>query len=160
MIDIYDCEALVKSYRLLDKKCAVVDKFINNYAIYFGPAEYNFGSLDVCNNILDLMERKNQLINLKLIIDHAVKSLNEFDRKLISIKLHYNLTQEEICEVLNVKLRTLYRKADRAMVNLTIALNQSQFNSKLQNILHKEIWITNLSRNVREKKLSFQYANC
>ena len=37
MIDIYETEALIKIYRLLRKKCDAIDKFINNYALYFGP---------------------------------------------------------------------------------------------------------------------------
>ena len=69
MIDIYDSEAIIKIYRLLNKNCEAIDRFINNHALYFGTNSYEFGALDVCNNILDLMSRKNQLKNLKLIVD-------------------------------------------------------------------------------------------
>ena len=79
MIDVYDSETLVKIYRLLKKKCEAIDKFINNHALYFGPCTAEYGSLDVCNNIIELMTRKNQLINLKIIVDSAIKTLSDKD---------------------------------------------------------------------------------
>ena len=77
MIDIYDSEAITKIYRLIEKKCEAIDRFIKNHAYYFGPCTDDYGALDVCNNILDLMERKNKLINLKVVVDSAIKSLSE-----------------------------------------------------------------------------------
>ena len=83
MISVYDSEAIVKVYRLLKKKCEAIDKFINNNALYFGSASDEFGAIDVCNNIIDLMTRKNQLINLKIIVDKAIQSLNEKSKKIL-----------------------------------------------------------------------------
>ena len=80
MIDIYDSETLIKIYGLLSKKCAAIDKFIQNHAFYFGPCTAEYGAADVCNNIIDLMTRKNQLINLKIIIDGAIKKLSDKDK--------------------------------------------------------------------------------
>ena len=106
MIDIYDSEALVKIYRLLKKKCDAIDKFIENHALYFGPYSSDYGSLDVYNNIIELMTRKNQLINLKIILDKAIQTLNDKDKKILLIKINYNLQINEICGILELKERT------------------------------------------------------
>lgn len=156
MIDIYDSEALVKTYRLLRKKCEAIDKFIHNHALYFGPCTADYGSLDVCNNIIELMTRKNQLINLKLIIDSAIKTLSEKDKKILFIKMNYNMQMNEICGVLNLKERTAFRRIERAFENLTEALNNSKYYLKLTKIIDNEDWIKDIKEEVRDRRIAFR----
>ncbi len=155
MIDIYDSEALVKCYRLLNKKCNAIDKFIQNHSLYYGSSAIEYGSLDVFNNILDLMTRKNQLINLKIILDNAINSLSDKDKQIILIKINYRLNINELCELLSLKQRTAFRWIDRAIANLTDALNNSKYLDKLVNIMNKEIWITNLKESVKDRRLAY-----
>ena len=156
MLDIYDSEALVRIYRMLNKKCEAIDKFIQNHAFYFGPCTADYGSLDVCNNIIELMTRKNQLINLKIIIDKAIETLSEKDKKILFVKLHYNLQMNEICEILELKQRTAFRRIERAFENLTEALNSSKYARKLDLIMHEEDWIQDIKEDVRERRLAFR----
>ena len=97
MINIYECEALVKIYSTLEKKCNIIDKFINNHAFYCGPYSDEYSAVDVYNDILDLIERKNKLINIKLMIDNVIKNLSENDKKVLFIKLNYNISMNELC---------------------------------------------------------------
>ena len=156
MIDIYDSETLVKIYRLLRKKCDAIDKFITNHALYFGPCTAEYGALDVCNNIIELMTRKNQLINLKIILDNAIKSLDEKDRKILLIKMNYNLQINEICGVLDLKERTAFRRIEKAFENLAEALNCSKYCKKLEKIIDSEDWICDIKEEVKERRMSFR----
>ena len=156
MIDIYDTEALVKCYRMLSKKCSAIDKFIENHSLYFTTNSLEYSSIDVVNNIIDLMTRKNQLINLKVILDSAINSLDEKDKKVIYIKINYNITMNEFCEFLSLKERTAFRRIDRAYYNLTEALNNSKYIQKLINIIDKEMWINNVKDRVKDRRLSFR----
>jgi len=156
MIDVYDSETLVKIYRLLRKKCDAIDKFIHNHALYFGPCTAEYGSLDVCNNIIELMTRKNQLINLKIIIDKAIKTLNEKDKKILFIKMNYNLQINEICGVLDLKERTAFRRIEKAFENLAEALNNSKYNNKLCQIIDNEEWIKDIKEEIKERRLAFR----
>lgn len=156
MLDIYDSEALVRIYRMLNKKCEAIDKFIQNHAYYFGPCTADYGSLDVCNNIIELMTRKNQLINIKIIIDKAIETLSEKDKKILFIKIHYNLQMNEICGILELKQRTAFRRIERALENLTEALNNSKYSRKLDMIIHNEDWIQDIKHDVRERRLAFR----
>ena len=156
MIDIYDCETIVKIYRLLKKKCEAIDKFITNHALYFGPTTAEYGSLDVCNNIIELMTRKNQLINLKIIIDNAIKTLSEKDKKILFIKMNYNLQMSEICGILELKERTAFRRIEHAFLNLADALNNSKYCDKLIRIMKNEEWIADIKSEVKERRLSFK----
>ena len=156
MIDIYDSEALIKGYRLFSKKCEAVDKFIKNHAFYFGPTTAEYGSLDVINNIIELMTRKNQLINLKIIVDNAIKSLDEKDKQILFVKMHYNLQISEICGILELKERTAFRRIEKAFENLTDALNKSKYREKLERILDGETWLIDIKEEVRERRLAFK----
>ena len=156
MIDIYDCETIVKIYRLLRKKCEAIDKFINNHAFYFGPTTAEYGSLDVCNNIIELMTRKNQLINLKIIVDNAIKKLPEKDKKILFIKMNYNISMNEVCGVLELKQRTAFRRIEHAFLNLADALNNSKYCDKLIKIMKNEEWIADIKEEVKERRMAFK----
>ena len=157
MIDVYDSEALIKIYRLLRKKCEAIDKFIDNHALYFGPCTAEYGALDVCNNIIELMTRKNQLINLKIILDKAIQTLNEKDKKILFIKMFYNLQMNEICGILELKERTAFRRIERAFENLAEALNNSKYYNKLCKILNNEDWILDIRDEIKDRRMSFRY---
>lgn len=160
MIDIYDSEAIIKIYRLLKKKCDAIDKFINNHATYFGSSSSEFGAEDVCNNIIDLMTRKNQLINLKVIVDNAIRSLCEKDKQVLFIKMHYNISMNEICGVLELKERTAFRRIEHAFFRLAEALNNSKYSKKLENILFSEQWITDIRDEIKERRLAYKSVSC
>lgn len=156
MIDVYDSEALVKIYKLIRKKCETIDKFIHNHALYFGPCTSDYGSLDVCNNIIELMTRKNQLINLKIIIDKAINTLSEKDKKILFIKMNYNVQMSDVCGILNLKERTAFRHIERAFENLTDALNNSKYYTKLNRILNNEDWIMEIKEEIKERRMAFR----
>ena len=160
MISIYDSEAIVKIYRLLKKKCEAIDKFINNNALYFGSSTAEFGSIDVCNNIIDLMTRKNQLINLKIIVDSAIRSLCEKDKQILFIKMNYTISMGEICGILELKERTAFRRIEHAFSSLAEALNRSKYIEKLERILTSEQWINDVVDEVREHRLAYKSVSC
>lgn len=155
MITNYDSEAIVKIYRMLSKKCDAIDRFINNHACYFGPCTEEFGASDVCNNIIDLITRKNQLINLKIIVDNAINKLPPKDKKVLLIKMHYSISINEICGILNLKERTAFRRIEQAFENLADALNRSKYAEKLERIINNEEWICAIREDVRDRRLAY-----
>ena len=156
MIDSYDSEAIVKIYRLIVKKCEAIDRFIKNHALYFGPTTSEYDSFDVYNNIIDLMERKNQLINLNIIIDQAIKSLSENDKKILLMKMNYDISMGELCGILNLKERTAFRRIENAYNNFALALNRSKYLSKLEYIINNEEWIVEFREEIKERRKAFK----
>lgn len=156
MIDIYDSETLVRIYRLLRKKCDAIDKFIQNHAFYFGPCTAEYGALDVCNNIIELITRKNQLINLKIIVDNAINKLDEADKKVVFLKMKYNVSMNEFCGILELKQRTAFRRIERAFFNLTEIFNKSKYRDKLLDIMEAEDWIMEIKDEVTQKRLAYK----
>jgi hypothetical protein len=156
MIDVYDSEAIIKIYKLLGKKCDVIDKFVNNQALYFGPCTAEYGAEDVYNNIIELIERKNQLINLKIIIDSALKQLSEEDKKILYLKMNYKLTMAEVCGILDLKERTAFRRIERAYEDLTNALNKSKYINKLTKLINQEQWIVAIREEVKDRRRAYK----
>lgn len=156
MIDIYDAEALIKAYGLIKKKCDAIDKFINNHALYFGSSGAEYGSLDVFNNIIDLMARKNQLINLKIILDTALSRLSDKDKKILFIKINYNIQICEICGILELKERTAFRRIEKAFENLANVINNSKYQQKLEEVISNETWIQDMKLAIKERRLSYR----
>ena len=102
------------------------------------------------------MTRKNQLINLKIILDKAIKTLSEKDKKILFIKINYNLQMNEICGILNLKERTAFRHIEKAFENLADALNNSKYYVKLREILDNEEWILEIKEEVKERRMAFK----
>lgn len=156
MIDIYDSEAIVKIYRLLAKKCDALDKFINNHAVYFSNNVLEGGALDVCNNIIELMTRKNKLINLKIIVDGAINNLSDKDKQIIYTKINYKISMAELCLLLDIKERTAFRRIEHAYEGLTQEINKSKYLHKLENIINQEDWILKIREEVKGRRLAYK----
>ncbi len=156
MIDIFDSETLVKTHRSLYKRCEALDRFINKYGLYFCPTDAEYGAVDLYENIENLMERKNRLINLKIILDSAIKRLNEKDRKVILIKMKYNLSIEELCGVLNLKERTAFRRIEHAYASLAHELNNSKYADRVERTLNSETWLKDIREEIKERRSSYK----
>ena len=96
------------------------------------------------------------MINLKIIIDNAINSLDEKDKKILLIKIHYNIKMDELCEFLSLKERTAFRRIERAYLNLCEALNNSKYLTKLMSIMEKEIWIDDVKNKVKDRRKSYK----
>lgn len=159
MIDNFDSECLVHIYRYLQKKCDLLDAYIKNHAYSFSLNYSEFGAEDVYTNIINLMARKNQLINLKIILDEAIENLDKKDKQIIYLKINYSLNTDELCGILNISARSVFRRIEHAISNLTQQLNNSKHINKLIRIMETEIWIHDLKEEVKLKRNAFRQAS-
>ena len=103
-----------------------------------------------------MITRKNQLINRKIIIDKAIETMPEKDKKILFIKMNYNIQMAEVCGILDLKERTAFRHIEKAFENLTDALNSSKYYSKLNKIINNEEWIQDIKGEIKERRQSFK----
>ena len=89
MLVINDAKVLISAYRYIEKNCNLINEFVYKHATNFGPSPEYCSTYDVTNNIINLIERKNRLINLKLMLDDLVSGLNRTDRLIILSKIKY-----------------------------------------------------------------------
>lgn len=102
------------------------------------------------------MTRKNQLINLKIVVDKAIETLSDRAKKILHLKKNYNLSMAELCGILELKERTGFRWVEKSFEELTEALNKSKYINKLTNILHGEDWLVKIVDDVKERRLAYK----
>ena len=154
MLIINDAKVLISAYRLIERNCDLINEFVYKHAINFGPSPEYCSTYDVTNNIIDLMERKNRLINLKLMIDEIVSSLNPEDKKVISAKMRFNLSIKSLCQVLEIpSMRTAFRRIQTALERFTMHANSSPYKEKLEYLLDNENFIVALRKQQVQQEL-------
>lgn len=154
MLVINDAKVLISAYRLIEKNCDLINEFVYKHAINFGPSPEYCTTYDVTNSIINLMERKNRLINLKLIMDELVSDLNLDDKKIILAKMRFNLSIKSLCEVLNISsMRTAFRRIQTALEHFTMRANNSHYKEKLEYLLENEHWIASMRAEQLEQNI-------
>ena len=154
MLVINDAKILISAYRFIEKNCELINEFVYKHAINFGPSPEYCSTYDVTNNIINLMERKNRLINLKLMIDEIVSNLNKNDKMVILAKMKFDVSIKTMCQMLEISsMRTAFRRIQSALEHFTMRANNSQYKEKLEYLLDNEHWIIALRKEQLEKNV-------
>lgn len=153
MLVVNDIKVLISAYRLIERNCDLINEFVYKHAINFGPSPEYCSTYDVTNKIINLIERKNRLVNLKLIIDELVSQLNPNDKAIILAKMRFDLSIKSMSQVLQMpSMRTTFRRIQTALEHLTIHANNSPYKEKLEYLLDNEHWISSMRREVLQNK--------
>ena len=151
---IDDIKVLISAYRFIERNCDLINEFVYKHAVNFGPSPEYCSTYDVTNNIINLIERKNRLINLKLIMDQIVSELSEEDRMIIVSKMRYNLSMKSFCQVFQMpSVRTAFRRVQQALERFTMRANSSPYKQKLEYLLDNEQWIIAIRRDQMKKEV-------
>ena len=149
---INDAKVLISAYRFIEKNCDLINEFVYKHAVNFGPSPEFCTTYDVTNNIINLMERKNRLINFKLIMDNIVSELNQNDKPIILAKMRFDLSTKSFCQIFQIpSVRTAFRRVQTALEHFTMRLNSSPYKEKLEYLLDNEQWIVTMRRAQMEK---------
>lgn len=133
-------------YRYLPRVTYAFDRIVKTRAYNSGCcSSTNLSFNDVMNvtsTILDLTERKITLINLKLIIERALKNMDTKLAKILIFKFIDGKKSVDIAERLGVCLRTYFRKINTALTSFSKSLARLGYNEqKLFDMLCGEKWI-------------------
>lgn len=147
----------LSSYPYLVKLASSIDRIVERKALYsFHVTSTNFSSnniYDLANKLIELSQRKIVLINLKILVENALKSCSKEDAKLLIAKYIAKKKSNETCELLKIPNRTYFRKVAQAECRFEKALSRLGFPpSRLENYLKDESWIM-------ETKNKFEHAN-
>ncbi len=139
-------KTLLGVYRYLPRVTYAIDKIVKTRAYnssYMSTNNMAFNNvLNVANTILDLTERKISLINLKLIIEKALHSMDRNLARILILKFIDGKKSSDIADMFKMCLRTFFRKVNLALDSFTKALCRMNYTKdKLQNMLKNEKWI-------------------
>ena len=154
MLVINDAKVLISAYRFIEKNCDLINEFVYKHAINFGPSPEYYSTYDVTNSIINLIERKNRLINMKLIIDKLVDELSKNDKLIILSKMRFDLSMQSFCEMFDMpSVRTAFRRVQTALEHFLRKANNSDYKEKLEYLLDNEDWIVALRHEQIKKEV-------
>lgn len=117
---------LLVSYKYLEQLCDTIDRVVKLTA---QSSYFNFGSYfqlndinNVSNKLYKLINKKIDYVNIKVIVDKALKNMPKRRAKYLILKYIQNLQTSEIAEVLNISSRTYFRYLSKCL---------DEFNEKL-----------------------------
>lgn len=139
-------KTLLSSYRYLERVANAIDKIVYTRAInsfYVSGQNLAFNSVKlVSDDILNLTERKISLINLKLILDQALKKINPKYAQLLITVFVEGKNCYQSSEALEISLRTFFRRQNEALESFSKTLLQlGHTKTSFDDMLKNENWI-------------------
>ncbi len=68
--------------------------------------------------VIDLTERKNNLLNIYIMTKKLTDSLSLKDSEFVENKFIHNWSAEELSKEYNISIRTVYRKVDKLLIEI------------------------------------------
>ena len=142
-------KAVLSSYAYLENICGSIDKKVLSYGI---GSSSNRDTEFVADKILSLIDRKKFLINTKILIDKALCNIpSDYARTLI-LKYVDKIKVETASKVMNVSLRTYFRKVEIGVDKFAGELISYGYDEKkLFKTFSKENWIMDIYKSYANK---------
>ena len=139
-------KTIMTVYKYLKRMTLAFDRLIESKAtnsFYTSSNNYAFNNVfDITNSMLDLIERKVTLINLKVLADKVLKSIKPEYAKLLIFKYIENQKCDQIAKNIKCTQRTYFRKCALAHESFYKTLCVLGYDAqKLKQMLKGEAWI-------------------
>lgn len=112
-------KTILVAYKYLGTLSRCIDRIINKSAL---NSFYTGGNWDdknsvfnISNKILKLTNKKVDYINLKVLVEKILSKMSKDKAKLLILRNIKDLKTSTICNMLNMKERTYYRRTDLAL---------------------------------------------
>ena len=150
-------KTLLSTYNNIPEIIKAVDKIIEIQAssLSFISDIYNTEKSTYCQveKVIDLSERKNNLLNIYLITKNLFSALDEEERLFIERRFVFNWTAEELAVEYEVSTRTIFRKIEKLIDKIFITTKRKNWTLKFITLQVKnEQWL-----NEKFKKLVKDY---
>ena len=150
-------KTLLSVHNNIPEVIKAVDKIIEIQAssISFITDIYNTekSTLSQVEKVIDLSERKNNLLNIYLISQHLFSSIGDDERLFLERKFIFNWTADELAAEYNVSSRTIFRKTEKLIDKIYLSTKRKNWTLKFITLQVKnETWL-----NEKFKKLVKDY---
>ncbi|MBE7074912.1 MAG: hypothetical protein E7376_02925 [Clostridiales bacterium] len=127
-------KTILSSYNYLQHLCNSIDKLVkmvavNSYYSYTFKNTQNSIS-NISDKIINLTNRKIDYINLKILIEKALKDIPTLYAKLLILKYIHKLPILKACEILNISKRSSYKKLEQALSSFMAKLATFGYNTE------------------------------
>ena len=119
-------KTLLYAYRHIERITEAYEKIVKKIAlnsIYSNISGAN-NTLTITNKMIDLLDKKEKYLNLKVICEEAIFRVNDEDKKILCL-LYFDGVNYNVCsKLLNISTRTFFRKKQTAIANFCFQLEK------------------------------------
>lgn len=143
------------AYRYLPRVCYAYDRIIKTRAYnsaYYGEVS-TFNSVEkVVDFILEMSERKKNLINLKIAIEKTLKEMEKKNAKILIMRFIDGMKFCDLAEQFKVSMRTLFRRLNIALESFSNLIQKYGFGEKeMKKKFESENWIIGIFNSYNSK---------
>lgn len=151
-------KTLLSVYKYLESISKAIDNLVMkksiNSSFYSNCKCAN--AFDCANQLIELTERKLKLINLKVICEDAMCKLSSCYKRIVALCFIDGVKSSDVAKMLNISMRTLFRKKNEALNCFSKVLKNMGYDSKkLEELYGSEVWL----KNVYAKNLMHEISN-
>lgn len=143
-------------YKYLETISNSIDKLVHKQV--FASSFCNQTSTTTLNNmnkIIELTERKKNIINLNIIIQQCITKMQPGDAKLLVLFYKDGMKSKDISSLLNIRQRTFFRKKVFAVNSFSKTLKFMGYDSSyFDEMFRNEFWLTQVYHSVVYKGIA------
>lgn len=133
-------KTLLASYNSLQTIADAVDNLVVTQGVNSG--KNNLTTIESAERIINLIQRKKLLVNLKILVDSIIAKLDTLSARLLIMRYLDNIKPDICFDILKLTRRTYFRRLDKALEEFSIKLKLNGYTSEiLENLVGKEHWI-------------------
>ena len=133
-------KTLLATYNCLETISNAIDSIVISQGI--GSGRNNLTTMQSAERIINLIQRKKLLINLKVLIEKVIARLDSKVARILVLKFFDKLKPEICMEVLKLTRRTYFRRVNSAINEFGEMLESFGYTDDvLSKMLDKENWI-------------------
>jgi len=152
-------KALLYSYKVFPNLINTIDKIIklkaSSMAYYSSIYNLSKSTKDQIENVIDLSERKKNLVNIYLMISKLLDCLTYESRELAEKKFIDRYTSDELSQEYGVSVRTIYRRQNKVIEEIFSYVKKMKWSLKFIEIqVDGEEWLYERFYKLKEEYLN------
>lgn len=144
-------------YKYLEKMTNTVDKLIMDIGKHSNShvMQKNQTTYGQASKIIEYLDRKRKMINLKVAVEESLAKLNRTDRRILALVFIDGVKSDMVAQFLGVSLRTFFRKKIEALANFNTQMIANGFDLNFFNNEYAcEKWILAVYNECLSKSLT------
>lgn len=113
----YWSKSALSIYKYLEKMTDTIDKLIMDISTHSNSQtmQKNQTTFNQTRKIIEFLDRKRKMINLKVAVEESLDKLNKTDKRILGLVFIDGVKSEMVAQFLGVSLRTFFRKKVEAL---------------------------------------------
>lgn len=149
------CRTLLTSYRALNTFAKTLDDTMEKLALKgFNGYSSGYSTDMLYDKMLEIIDRKKGLVNIKVLVDNAMSKLSVKDYEILKLRYFDGIDVAQSAEMLALNGRTYFRKLNKALSSFMFNLKKMGYDvERIKSEYKKENFIVALYQRLLKKSL-------